>query len=124
MTFPNQLAQPKPLRWPLTSAGGKLILLLVLCLLPRGFMAWRMETLAPDGATHIEKALAAQNGELRGPVSSHDFNVYPLVLAALHRAGLDWETAAKLWGVLAGGLLSTRNARRIRRAFFLFGESR
>jgi hypothetical protein len=104
MTFPNQLAQPKPLRWPLTSAGGKLTLLLVLCLLPRGFMAWRMETLSPDGATYIEKALAVQNGELRGPVSSHDFNVYPLVLAALHRAGLDWETAAKLWGVLAGGL--------------------
>ena len=31
-----------------------------------------------------------------------NINVYPLVLIGLHRMGLDWIFAAKMWGVLTG----------------------
>jgi 4-amino-4-deoxy-L-arabinose transferase-like glycosyltransferase len=31
-------------------------------------------------------------------------NVYPAILAALHQAGFNWETAGKLWGVIIGSL--------------------
>ena len=32
-------------------------------------------------------------------------NIYPLILLALHRAGLDWELAAAVWGVAISSLV-------------------
>ncbi len=104
MSFPNQLADPKPLRLPLTGAGARLALLLALCLAPRIWMADRIGSVCPDGALYIEKA---QHLEQDGPPAtpdSYDFNFYLLVLRAWHRAGLDWEMAGTVWGILASSL--------------------
>ncbi len=32
-------------------------------------------------------------------------NIYPVILVALHRVGLDWEAAAAVWGVVASSLV-------------------
>ncbi len=104
MSFPNQLASPKPLRLLLTGGGARLALLLAMCLAPRIWMADRIGGVCPDGALYIEKA---QHLEQDGPPAvrdSYDFNFYLLVLRAWHRAGLDWETAGTTWGILASSL--------------------
>jgi hypothetical protein len=105
MRFPNQLSEPKPFRLLLTGAGARLILLLLLCLAPRIWMAYRLNGVCPDGAFHLDKAQQLEQRRLRAPQDGYDFNVYPLLLGVWHHAGLDWEAAAKVWGVLAGSLV-------------------
>jgi 4-amino-4-deoxy-L-arabinose transferase-like glycosyltransferase len=104
MSFPNHLADPKPLRWTFPTAGATLALLFVLCGIPRAIMAYRVESVTGDGAFYIRKAQRLESGVDQCASDAYDLNVYPILLAAFHRAGLDWETAAKIWGVLAGSL--------------------
>jgi 4-amino-4-deoxy-L-arabinose transferase-like glycosyltransferase len=105
MRFPNQLSEPKPLRLLLTGAGARLVLLLILCLAPRIWMAQRLNGVCSDGAFHLDKAQQIEQRLRRAPQDAYDFNVYPLLLGVWHHAGLEWETAAKVWGVLAGSLV-------------------
>lgn len=82
-----------------------LLLLLVIAAVPRLVQASRIEVLCPDGAFYITLAQQLEQGQISSKNSAYGFNVYTLTLALLHRAGLDWETAAKFWGVLCGTLV-------------------
>jgi hypothetical protein len=104
MSFPNQLSDPKPLRLPLPGAAARLVLLLAMCLVPRIWMAERIDGICPDGAFYIDKAEHLAKDGPPAVQDTYDFNLYLLVLGAWHRAGLDWETASTVWGVLAGSL--------------------
>jgi 4-amino-4-deoxy-L-arabinose transferase-like glycosyltransferase len=44
-----------------------------------------------------------EQGNLAGGLQG--MSIYPAILAVMHRAGLDWATAAKVWGVLASTLV-------------------
>lgn len=103
--FPNHLAAPLPLRPELPRAAWWLLGLFVLCLVPRAVMAWKLASVCPDGVHYIQLAKALDQGNLREGLRDLRLNTYPVVLVALHRAGLDWEVGGKLWGVLISSLV-------------------
>ena len=54
---------------------------------------------------YIQLAKAFEAGDLRAGFREMALNVYPVILMVLHRLGLDWETAAALWGVTISSLV-------------------
>jgi hypothetical protein len=103
--FPNRLASPVPDRPRLPSRVLILAGLCLLCLLLRTFMGTRLASLCPDGLLYIQIAQKVEAGDLQGGLGETQLNIYPMVLAALHRLGLPWELAGKYWGVLISSLV-------------------
>ena len=103
--YPNHLALPRPERLRLPPAGWLLAAMVLLCLAPRAMMALRITSVCPDGVIYIHAAKAIESGNLRVAFRDFDLNTYPIILAALHRLGLDWELAAGLWGVTISSLV-------------------
>ncbi|MBN1395384.1 MAG: glycosyltransferase family 39 protein [Pirellulales bacterium] len=103
--YPNHLASPGPERLRPPPTGWLLAALVLLCLVPRAMMALRIPSVCPDGVFYIHAAKALASGEPRMAFRDIDLNVYPVVLAALHQMGLDWELAAALWGVTISSLV-------------------
>lgn len=102
--FPNRLlGAPAPPRS--RPAAGLLVGLVLLALLPRAVMAGRLHTLCRDGVFYVQRAAALENGDAQEAFRGFSVNAYPAVLALLHRLGLEWETAGKLWGVCMSSLL-------------------
>jgi 4-amino-4-deoxy-L-arabinose transferase-like glycosyltransferase len=82
---------------PSSAARPALLLgLLLICLAPRALMAVKLDVLAPDAAYYIEIATHLEHGEFEAAFRGLHFNVYPIALMLLHRAGLEWELAGKL----------------------------
>lgn len=87
-----------PLRW------RWMLLLFGLCLVPRAWMAVRVEIPCPDSLFFMKLAQAQENGEDFESAGAYRHNIYPLILAGLHKLGVDHQTAGEWWGVLAGSL--------------------
>lgn len=87
-----------------TSTRRIMLLLFAVTLLPRFVMAWLIPTICPDGTTYVAVATWIEE---QGTYYRRDLgvNLYPLILAALHKAGLGWPLAAKLWGVVCASLV-------------------
>jgi len=69
----------------------------------RTTIALEREVICPDGAFFLRAAKMLSAGD--SSLAFHrGFNLYPVILAALHNLGLNFEAAAKLWGVAAGTL--------------------
>ncbi|MEX0715741.1 MAG: glycosyltransferase family 39 protein [Planctomycetaceae bacterium] len=78
--------------------------LFALCLIPRLVAAWRLEVVCNDGYYYIRMAHALESGKTDELLAYLSLNVYPAILAGLHRLGLDWIWAGKAWGVFAASL--------------------
>jgi hypothetical protein len=102
--FANRLRTPHAERERPPSAWKTLLLLLLITLFPRALMAWRIPTICVDGALYVSLAQAYEQGDLN-PASPYGLNIYPPILAVLHRSGVPWEYAGELWGVLCGTLV-------------------
>lgn len=81
------------------------MLLLLACFVPRALMAWKLDTVCPDGVLYFHLAESLERGER----AAHDpgrqqLGTYPLALVGMHRLGLGWETAAEFYGVILGTL--------------------
>lgn len=85
--------------------GWVLLGLLLLAMLPRAIAAWRLDAFCYDAYYYLYVADFLQRGNPVPLLAAFDLNIYPVILAALHSAGLAWMTAAKLWGVLVCTLL-------------------
>ncbi|MEX0704417.1 MAG: glycosyltransferase family 39 protein [Planctomycetales bacterium] len=92
------------LRRALRSDSLVLLGLFALCLVPRLLMAWRLGVVCNDGYYYIRMAAAIEAGDFEQALAYLNLNVYPPILAALHRLGLEWESAGKLWGAIASSL--------------------
>jgi hypothetical protein len=102
--YPNRLREPAAFR-PKLSGGGWIPLALFLgCLVPRALMSLKIGSVCPDGTLYIRLAEALGAGNFRGAFEEMSVNTYPAILMLLHRAGLEYELAGKLWGVLMGSL--------------------
>ncbi len=104
-TYPNRLLDAAPSTVVPRRRLMLLGLLLVTALLPRVWMAVRTETICPDGTFYIQLAQALERGELGVALHEMHLNTYPVILAAGHQLGLDWEFTGKWWGVLAATLV-------------------
>jgi len=104
--YPNHLAQPEPERLALPSAWGLMVLLVLACLVPRALMALRIPSICPDGVLYVQLAQAIEAGDWQSALQGEmALNVYPVILAGLHRLGLDWTLAGTLWGVIVSSLV-------------------
>jgi hypothetical protein len=103
--YPNHLASPGPERLGVAPARWTLALLLALCLIPRAVIALRTPCIVGDGVVYVNAARAIEAHDARGALWEGGINIYPAILAAFHRLGVDWETAAALWGVTAATLI-------------------
>ena len=79
---------------------GWLALLLLLCLIPRAFMAWKIGGCVTTAPMYIEVAKSLDQGQLHeDKYNRFGLNLFPVILMLLHRSGLDWELAGKFWNV-------------------------
>ncbi|MHB1035485.1 MAG: glycosyltransferase family 39 protein [Pirellulales bacterium] len=103
-SYPNQLSGSKPLSLAVSARPYVLVGLVLLCLVPRTLMAWRIQYLCPDGVFYVQLADALDHGDLATGLQEMHLNTFPVVLMFLHRLGLEWELAGKVWGVLISSL--------------------
>ncbi len=103
--FPNRLSTPHRFSEAPPRAMGVLFLLLVVCFVPRAFMAWKLDLVCPDGVTYLELASAIDEGDIPRGLGALGLTTYPATLAVLHRAGLGWEATGKLWGITVASLV-------------------
>ncbi len=103
--YANHLATESPVREHPPRRAGLVLLLLLACLVPRFLMAWRIDTVCADGVIYFELAEKLEQGRADPDDVSHlQSGTFPFALATLHRLGLGWENASKLYGVLAASL--------------------
>ena len=67
-------------------------------------MALKLDALCNDAVFYIDLAANFEKGDVAGGLGRLGLNTYPPILAALHHAGLSWETAGKWWGVVLASL--------------------
>lgn len=106
-TFANALAESKPWQPGLKPAGRLLTLLLLICLLPRAFMAWRADVMTEDGPVYIVAAMALERGDfdLALRQTNLGLNLFPVALVAMHKLGIEWELAGRLWSTVMAVLV-------------------
>lgn len=78
--------------------------LFALCLAPRLILALKLEGVCHDANYYIAIADALERGDTRPLLQSLNVNIYPVILVGLHRLGLDWLQAGKLWGAFMASL--------------------
>jgi hypothetical protein len=101
--FPNRLhGEAAPVSLPI--CWGTVTLLVLVCLVLRAWMAIRWDIVWPDSVAYIQSAAALERGDPRPLIEQFGLNIYPMILAALHGAGLDWEVAGEGWSVLMASL--------------------
>ncbi len=100
--LPNQLTEPTQTRR--VRRFGLLTLLVVFALIPRLWMATRLPSICPDAVIYFRAAQALDRGDLQLALSDVKLNTLPIVLAALHRLGLPWDTAGIAWGLTMSSL--------------------
>lgn len=97
----NQLAAPEPVIDRRAPAGRLLLALVLVCFVPRAITAWRLEGLCPDAVGYLRMSQALERGE--------EFrlqrNIFPALLAGLHKLGVPPEFGGRVWGMLAGTLV-------------------
>lgn len=103
--YANHLAGPTPERFVPAPACRLLVVLVLLCLLPRAAMALRIPSICPDGVLYVRLAESIEHGNFLAGTEDMSLNTYPFILAGLHSLGLDWELAAALWGVTISTLV-------------------
>jgi hypothetical protein len=102
--FVNRLRSPRPDRSRQPTAWKTLAVLVLVTLIPRLLMAWRIPTICVDGALFVSLAEACERGDISA-ASPYGFNLYPPILAGLHGLGISWDYAGEMWGVLCGTLV-------------------
>ncbi len=68
--------------------------------MPRAIAAWKVPGICPDAVLYINLGKAFEAGKAEQALGHIRFNVYPLLLAGLHRMGMGWELAGVAWGVV------------------------
>jgi hypothetical protein len=103
--FPDHLAGSEPQPRAPSHPPWLLAGLVLLCLLPRSLMALKTQIVCPDGVLYIRLARALSEGDLEGGLDKMHLNTFPALLVGLHRLGLDWSVAGKVWGVVISSLV-------------------
>jgi hypothetical protein len=76
------------------------VLLVLACLIPRAWAAWRWEVLWGDSLVYLRASEALDQGDLPRALDDLGLNLYPLILCGLHRLPIDWTAAASGWSLL------------------------
>ncbi len=96
--FPNGLLQAEAK--PVAPRWGLMALLVLLCFVPRAWIACHWDLVWTDSVTYLHAADALDRGDLHAAFEETGLNVYPVILCGLRRLGMDWTTAGTWWSVL------------------------
>ena len=98
--FPERLAsgdrqvaglRPRPL---------VLLGLVLLCLIPRTVMAWKVTSLCPDGVFYLRLADHLEHRQFAEALATIRLNLFPIILMLLARVGVPMELGGMLWNVV------------------------
>jgi hypothetical protein len=67
-------------------------------------MVRKITDVCPDGVLYIQLAKALEHGDVQGSLREMRLNTFPVLLLGMHRLGLDWELAGKIWGIFISSL--------------------
>jgi Dolichyl-phosphate-mannose-protein mannosyltransferase len=95
----------------------RLGLLLLACAVPRIIVACRLTAIGDDAYSYLHVADSLERGRFTQALEYLNLNVYPVVLVALHKLGLEWTVAGKVWGVLMGTAIAVPLFGWLRRMF-------
>jgi hypothetical protein len=110
-------ALPARLGQWLTRTPVRLGLLLLACAVPRIIVACRLTAISDDAYSYLHVADSLERGRFTQALDYLNLNVYPVVLVGLHKLGLEWTVAGKLWGVLMGTAIAVPLFGWLRRMF-------
>lgn len=79
--------------------------LLVLCLVPRVWMALATHDLFPDSVIYLQTCRALEHGDAQPMLERFGLNTYPLLLMLLRRTGADWIVTGT-WASVAAACLA------------------
>src|SRR5580658_6123240 len=94
---------PAPSR-PLPSRPWIVVLLLVMCLIPRAVAAWNWEVIWGDSLHYRYASTCLERGDFAEGFAEFGLNLYPLILIPLGHLGIDWQIAGKYFGVLVASI--------------------
>ena len=103
--YPERLAEPGLVRRHCSWRPWLLVGLVVLCFVPRAWLAYRLQVICPDGASYIQRAQALEQGNWRGGLRQFRLNPFIVAMCGLHHVGVEWESAGKWWNVVAASLV-------------------
>jgi len=103
--YPSSLAQSGPHRPAVAPRPALLAGLVLLCLIPRAWVAVQHGGICPDGVLYIDLARALEAGDLQAGLREMQLNTFPVILMVLHRLGLDWLVAGMAWNVVVASLV-------------------
>lgn len=103
--YPNVLAEPLPNRFTLARRPLVLVGLVLLCLVPRAWIATKCSSICPDATLYIGIAKTIEDGQWGNKAITPQWIAYPAILATLHRVGFALETGARCWGVVLASLV-------------------
>jgi hypothetical protein len=90
-------------RQPKGSAAIVCLLLLV-CLLPRLWVACQQETICPDAVQYLDIAEALRQGNYAEGFEYLNLNIYPAILLVLLQTGSHWVAACETWSLVMAAL--------------------
>jgi hypothetical protein len=82
----------------------RLAILLLVCLVPRAWVAWQQDTICPDAVPYLQSAEDFQQGKYSESFDYLSLNIYPAVMLLLRRTGVNWLLACEAWSVLMSTL--------------------
>ena len=97
----------------LPSAHRLLAALVLLCLIPRVWLALRVETVCDDAFYYASAADAIERGDHSRSFDFLGTNVYPLLLVGLHKLGFEGFAGGMVWSSVRrfdGPTISTAQA--------------
>ncbi|MBX9791946.1 MAG: glycosyltransferase family 39 protein [Pirellulales bacterium] len=100
-SYENQLARQAPVASHQPARPVTWLVLLLLCLLPRLWMAAKIDTVCPDAVLYLRLAEALDSGNWTAGLEQISLNTFTLILMLLHRLGADLTVAGQWWSVAA-----------------------
>ena len=103
-SYENQLALARPVDSARRAQPGVWIALLLICLLPRLWMTWKIDTVCPDAVLYLRLADALHDGNWSAGLEQISLNTFTLILMQLQRLGADLTVAGQWWSLAVSTL--------------------
>lgn len=102
--YENQLALARPVSSARRAQPGVWFALLLICLLPRLWMTWKIDTVCPDAVLYLRLAEALHDGNWSAGLEQISLNTFTLILMLLQRLGADLTVAGQWWSLAVSTL--------------------
>jgi len=76
-----------------------LLALMLLVLLPRFLLSFRLVSICNDGFYYIGVSRSLEEGRYESAFAYLNLNIYPLILLCVRQLGFEWVRGAQLWGL-------------------------